>query len=519
VLAAGIMLFMLRRGYYGATSIVQWNWQPLTVSGSTLAWRLDGWNWLAALLLLCVAATALALQDDPGRDPATTARASRTLWLAGAALAFVFSDNLVTLASCWVCLDAALALRLLPGTSAQPAGRAWGLLSLGGLVLLAGLVFAGEGTIKVPLTSGPFPPVTVALLCLVALIRAGAYPFHFWLTGRGHLDASDCVALHLLGPIAGIWLLARVYQLAGPAWFHRPEWAWLGALALLGTALAAWVAPERTGAWRWITINRASLVVLTVFLVGIAGPAGLVWPLVTFALGPALLALGLALRTRWGWSLPAWLGALVVWGLPGTPGFLARSILVLPPASAGAGPLPLNILLYGLILISEILLVAALWELVTGEVTAETFVHGQFLSPGIWRLGATTVLLAVPVLVWGLVPRQPAMLAGFSPASGLPSTLIQALGEARRSTWTGLLAAGIAGAALGWMRPQIFTGMRGWQEGITAVVSLEWLLQGLALALELAGNALRYFARLGEGEGYVGWLALAALLLYVLLRL
>ncbi len=516
---AGLLLLALRRGYGGAVGLLHWNWQPLTVSGSGLDWRMDGWNWLAALLLLCVVAAALALQDDPATDSGTTVRASRTLWLGAAALAFVFSDNLVTLASCWVCLDAALALRLLPGMTAQPAGRAWILLSLGGLVLLAALVFAGENAARATLTAGLFPKGVLALLWLAALVRTGAYPLHFWLTSRGRLDASDRVALHLIGPVAGIWLLALVHQLAGPAWFRQPVWAWLGALALLGTALAAWVAPDQAGAWRWITINRASLVVLAAYVAGLAGPVGLVWPLVAFALGPALLALGVAVRARWRWALPAWLGALVVWGLPGTPGFLARSALVLPTNTAGPLSVPLNVLLYGLVLVSEILLVAALWELVTGEETADQPAAGKIVPSAIWRLSATTVLLAVPVIVWGIAPRQPVMLAGLPVASGLPWTLFQALGEARRSIWTGLLAASVGGVALGWLRPQIFAGMRGWQEGVTAVVSLEWLFQGLGLALEFAGGLLQYFARLGEGEGYVGWLALAALLLWMLLRM
>jgi hypothetical protein len=185
--------------------------------------------------------------------------------------------------------------------------------------------------------------------------------------------------------------------------------------------------------------------------------------------------------------------------------------------------MPVNLLLYGLILVSEILLVATLWELVTGPVQREPApdpaARLPASQPAFLRLGATTVLLAVPVLLWGLWPRQPAILAGLGPGGSLPWTLLQALGEARRSVWTGLIVAGVGGAVLGWLRPRIFAGMRGWQEGITAIVSLEWLYRGAGLALVLAGSWLQYFARLGEGEGYLGWVALAALLLWVLLRL
>jgi hypothetical protein len=523
VLLAGVLLIVLRRGQPGIASAAHWAWQPLTVAGSALAWHMDGWNWLAAALLVCIAAAALALQGDASSDPSGPARAGRTLWLAAAGLAFVFSDNVVTLATCWVALDAMLLLRLRPDQSARPAARTWSLLSLGALVVLAALVFLGEANARATFSAGPIPGPALALLWLAALIRIGTYPFHLWLTGPGNLDTSDRVALYLIGPTAGIWMLARVDLLAGPNWAHLPEWVALGALALLGTALAAWAAPDRQSAWRWVAINRASLVVLTSCVAAVAGPVALVWPLVTFALGAALLALGMALRDRWGWSLPIWLGALVVWGLPGTPGFLARSVLVLPaPAGAVAIQTPLNLMLFGIILMSEVLLVAALWEIVTGPndpqetPAARAGTPAGFRSP-IWRLGTTTVLLAVPVLVWGLWPRQPAMLAGLLPGSGLPLTLAQAVIEARRSVWAGLIAAGIGGALLGWLRPQIFTGMRGWQEAITGVVSLEWVYRSATLLLGL-GRGLQYFARLGEGEGYFGWLALATLVLWILLR-
>ena len=186
------------------------------------------------------------------------------------------------------------------------------------------------------------------------------------------MDDSDQAALYLVGPTTGIWLLARVQALGGPAWSRRPEWAALGALALLGTALAAWVATDKGTAWRWIAINRASLALLAAFLASTTGPAALLWPLAAFTLGVSLVALGQRIRARWGWSLAAWLGALAIWGLPGTPGFLAQLALAPPVQSASgaaaAGPStgpqwPL----FGLILMAECLLAAALWHVVVGD--------------------------------------------------------------------------------------------------------------------------------------------------------
>ena len=54
----------------------------------------------------------------------------RTLWLGAAAITFVCSANMLTVASSWLLLDACVLLRLWPGRQAEPAGRAWSLLML-----------------------------------------------------------------------------------------------------------------------------------------------------------------------------------------------------------------------------------------------------------------------------------------------------------------------------------------------------------------------------------------------------
>ena len=89
---------------------------------------------------------------------------------------------------------------------------------------------------------------------------------------------------------------------------------------------------------------------------------------------------------------------------------------------------------------------------------------------------------------------------------------------ARRSVWIGLVISGLGGAALGIWRTQIFGRMRGWQQGIAQIVGLDWLYQSVLAGLRVAGGGLHYFATLGEGEGYLGWLALAGLILWVLFR-
>jgi hypothetical protein len=185
-------------------------------------------------------------------------------------------------------------------------------------------------------------------------------------------------------------------------------------------------------------------------------------------------------------------------------------------------------------MLAEALLMAALWRAARGpEVQASSQLppapahsqsHRTVPEDGTathWRTLAgsalVVVMLALPLVVWGLDPRGLARLSGWLPADIFPA-LGAALTQARKSVWIGLgLSAGL-GVVLGLYRQRIFSGMLGWQRGITEIVSLEWLYQAIAFGLGALASALQYFARLGEGEGYLGWLALGVLLVWVLLR-
>jgi hypothetical protein len=377
------------------------------------------------------------------------------------------------------------------------------------VLLLLVLVLLGESGIKSELDSRSLGRVEMALLWMAALVGAGVYPLHFWLIGPGHSDRSERVALCVIGPVTGLWLLGRLHGAAAPGWLHRPEWAVLGAFALLGTALVAWAEVDEVRRWRWIALNRASLVVLAAYTAGSFGPEALPWVLVTFGLGSALLVVGQTAHQRLGWRIPGWLAVLVLWGLPGTTGFLARSALVYPTQLPAAAPL------FGIVLLAEILLVAALWQAARDEGSPAE--RSAFNRQRATALGLAVVLLAGPLIVWGLAPRLLAALAGLPAGDAFP-TLRAAVGQARKSAWAGLGLSAVLGVTLGLLRDRIFGQMAGWQRGIVAVVSLEWLYQAAAFGFNGLASALQYFARLGEGEGYLGWLALAGLVLWVLLR-
>jgi hypothetical protein len=519
--AAAILLWIRKTG---EGTVVHWTWQPLTVAGSTIEWRLDAWNWLIAGLALLLATVMLLLEEDrliaPGTANVSAAthghrldllgvETERTLWLAAAAMVFVCSANVLTLATSWIILDAALAFRLNPGTQSEPASRAWASLSVAAIILVLILATLGENGIRTPLTAQSLGALELALLWLLGLIRAGVYPLHFWLTGPGVTHYAERIALALIGPMTGLWLLARVHAIGGAGWLRRPEWAALGALALLSTALVAWSVDSETWRWRWIALNRSSLAVLAAYVAGLSGALALVWPTVAFVLSVALLAVGQALRERSGWRWGCWIGAAAVWGLPLTPGFLARTALVYPTE------LSLAIPLFAIVLLAEALLFAAVWQAAAAPRPIETRANRS--NWHILRLWLAFALLAIPLFAWGVAPRLLAAVGGW-PRGEPFAPLDQVILTARRSVWIGVVVAAAAGAALGIYRQRIFGQMRGWQTGIAAIVSLEWLYQAVAAGLALAAKGLQYFATLGEGEGYLGWLALAALILWALLR-
>ncbi|MCU0507952.1 MAG: hypothetical protein MUC34_06085 [Anaerolineae bacterium] len=513
VLAATALLAQLRG--MSPRPALAWTWQPLTVAGSILEWRIDAWNWTISAVIIALAGVALLLGEGI-TAPAVRARldlvgaeAERTLWLAAAALVFVLSANILTLACCWIALDAALAVRLRLAGAQEAAGRAWGMLSLSSVLLLVLLAMLGEDGIRASVTGARLTDMELSLLWLVALIRAGVYPFHFWLTGHHSTQRDHWIPVYLIAPVAGLWLLGRVHALAPEGWLRRPEWIALGALALLGTALVAWTSEDPGRRWRWIALNRASLAVLAAYTVASPSPGALVWSVVTFALGCALLVGGQAARRMFGWQAPSALAALTLWGLPGTVGFLAHSVLVFPTDAALAIPL------FGVVILSEVLLVAALWEAVFRDVAAPQ-TRGEVGWRAVLRVGGAVAVLAVPLIGFGLAPNALASLAG-APLDPAAASLRAIMAETRRSIWAGLALAALLGGLLGIYRQAILGQMRGWQAAISNIASLEWLYNAVAAGFKLAAGGLQYFATLGEGEGYLGWLALASLIIWVLL--
>ena len=96
VLAATALLLHLR--VFRPPPDSGWTWQPLTVAGSTLEWRLDAWNWIVSALHHRAdrRRSAAGRGGHGARGPLprldlSAQNLERTLWLAAAALVFVAS--------------------------------------------------------------------------------------------------------------------------------------------------------------------------------------------------------------------------------------------------------------------------------------------------------------------------------------------------------------------------------------------------------------------------------------------
>ena len=160
------------------------------------------------------------------------------------------------------------------------------------------------------------------------------------------------------------------------------------------------------------------------------------------------------------------LAVLALIGSPGTPGFPAR-LAVAHLTTLTFAFLPLWVLA----LLAETLLVAALLPAVFRRTQP---------SPEPVDLGAAArlliaaVLLAVPLLIWGLQPPFLASFAGWSVEDPTYQPLLVQLQQVSPVVWISLLLPWAAGALLAWGRERLLAGLRGGQEVVSHVVSLEW---------------------------------------------
>ncbi|HMN29079.1 MAG TPA: hypothetical protein PKE45_13085, partial [Caldilineaceae bacterium] len=266
VAIAALLLYSLRE--QSVVPVLGLPWQPLLQSGTNFLWVGDGWNWYISGLILLLGGLGLLLELN--REPVMARRVHGSLAInlvmLAAALLFVSSGNLLTAIFTWVVLDIVVLVRNAPRLEQLIDGGpgddnyARGLSLVGALFLMIALLPAGPRGPSLELQNSSLPLDAGVFVVLAAAIRAGIYPFHLWLIPHRNrvTNLSERLLEHLVPVLCGLWLLGWAFRLGGQAFWQRPEAIALLILSLLGSALAAWTAKEKSEHTTLVLITSAN---------------------------------------------------------------------------------------------------------------------------------------------------------------------------------------------------------------------------------------------------------------------
>jgi hypothetical protein len=496
-------------------------WQPLFQTGANLLWVGDGWNWYVSGLVLLMGGLGILLDTgEDGRTPLQHAgRLAVNLGIIASAWLFVSSGNLLTVVFTWVLLDVAVLVRGVARlTMAEPTAQPqrWysntrGLSLIGALLLLMSLLPAGPTGPDQPLQGGSLPFETLLLLTGAALLRTGIYPLHFWLLpDKGDtIDIAERLIDHVTPVLTGLWLLGWTISLGGQGILQSAELFTFLVLAMLVSALAAFVTRDTMSHITFVFVAAAGQCLLAgaLFYSG-SNPAAMLWPVTTFALGGALWLVGRRIWQVWGWQLPVSVGALTLAGAPFTPGFLMQ-----PSFASLLDGGALSLVYFVLYVIAQGLLIAALlrsWGQGEGQPIN--------LPPAtILRLLIGAVALAVPLALAGFLPQVLAGIVGLPgaipPQLGVPPSVVAEL-----QVWIPLVASLALGAALVWLAPRAPERLQQGMGHAGSILRLDWFFQGTSWgASQLSSRWGAGFSVL-EGAGYLGWMLALVLMAWLLIQ-
>ena len=257
--------------------------------GLDLTFRLDGFAWLFAMLVIVMGALVVlyARYYMAAQDPVPRFF-SFFLAFMGAMLGVVLSGNLIQLVVFWE-LTSLTSFMLIAYWYHRPDARHGARMALtvtaaGGLCLLAGVLvlgwIAGSYDLDRVLDSGDlirahswYVP-TLILIGLGALTKSAQFPFHFWLPHAMAAPTPVSVYLHSATMVkAGVFLLVRFW----PVLAGTDEWFWMiGTAGLLSLVLGAYAAVfqrDMKGVLAYSTISHLGLITL---LLGLNSPLALI---------------------------------------------------------------------------------------------------------------------------------------------------------------------------------------------------------------------------------------------------
>ena len=553
IIGGAFLALLTLAGDLPANSAIS-RWRPFL--GSELAYHVDG---LAVLFAALMALAGLAtITPGLGHSEYSEGSSLATLLaLLAAGFSFVFSANLITLCASWVIFDLAFLWGLAasdrggpratspPGLGGGGGGRPMmmrivprvlNLSCLACLSLLAAALLLGQDGDSLSLRSSSISAPVFGLILLAALMRVGLYPLHLWMPIGVEASLPVRSLLHLVPASAGLYLLARLstWTNGGLLWRLPPQgWGGLrggygqaliiaGSLAFFIGALLAWAEADRGKTLSFIMISQVGYAVASL---AIAKPPTVIVPSTGSGLRVLSSSLNLVLclgllflsqdRSEPGslWARAATgLAMASLAGVPPTVGFVGRWHLYhsLLTSASSVEPTGGHPAFLALSLLAETFLFAALlrmWSAISIRVFPAEFAYQRSSVVG-------AALLAAPVLILGL---HPPVLGLLMEAASFP-TLADLLRSTAMVQWATLFLPLLGGYLLQRHRQRIFDPVESLWLKLTTALRLEWLYGLLGQIAGGAAGALRTVGRVSEGGGYLGWIVVVGLLVFLFFR-
>lgn len=242
---------------------VTWSWQWIPAYDVSVALRLDALAELMVLLAAGIGTLVLlycaSYFDDDA--PGLAGFAGNLLAFAGAMLALVLADDLISLYVFWE-LTTVFSFLLIGYGSERKSNRRSALQALtvttfGGLAMLVGFLIIGQaaGTYRISEIIADPPEHTLAVSVAVVLVLCGAlsksaiWPFSLWLPNAMAAPTPVSAYLHAAAMVkAGVYLVARL----APGFADVPVWR--PVVLVLGAATML------LGGWRALRLHDLKLV-------------------------------------------------------------------------------------------------------------------------------------------------------------------------------------------------------------------------------------------------------------------
>lgn len=531
-LASLVVLWTLRAG---PAERVELFWEPLNLFRMSPLWYADGPSLLGGILL--AGATVAVVLGIRGQEPRTTVWHGLLLLALAGSLATAMAANLVALALGSALIDLALlaivvsttddadSKRGMPISAAVPGIASTLLLFLGALQMD---VQAGHAS----LLSENLPAGALVLVGVAGILRSLVFPLH-----PRRLGTPETAATLLLPVGVGGLLLTRIQTLV-PVLSDHPWLMAVAVMALLAGGLLAWSgaagSTDRPGFWPGALVHQTGFVLALGLLLAGAAP----WPLVSLI--PALGAVAIwwdsngekevVARPGWlAWMLRqanAWWAKARSYGVERIP-ILARwdasrfaqrargFVLAVALASLAGAPLTAGararwpfyaawlkrgdpILL--LVLAVDTFLIAGLW-IAARAAWEQAREHRPGLAPQLAMIG-----LVIPLLVLGIAPGILGEGLGLK-AIDTPSVSRWGLGLLYLLPW-------LLGVWLARTRSPLSDHLA----RVRDIVNLDWLYRGAGWVGRRLEGAAYWLGRVGEGDGWWGWVLVILALGVILLQ-